>query len=445
MNRKLSDTERVVWLVERTSPLNSGAVVRVNGLLEEHVLRFALNLLQKRHSMLRTRIDIPGGIAPLTDEADGVPPIPLRVEARIGDAHWRAEANAELKTPLPLARVPLLRVVLLQSDAVSEIVVTLHHVMNDSASALYITRDLLVLVAQIVKGEKNPNLRIYPERRALDEAPCNTAKIMDNLLHMTAQLASQISEALAPKPEEPLPAASQPARPALTQPGDSVHHNGYARLLHYVLSAEETRALIERCREENTTVHGAMVAAVMQAAGRHMAAAPAARPSRVRCISSNRMRGSVSRYDAATSDEIGLFVLHTLTPRRAGESCRFWDTAREAETPVPEALRDGEVMVSLPLPRELARRLSQPYSRAIMVSSLGHEAAPQRYRSIVVQEGRAKDPFHGMADCFGMVVNRLPNRFMLSFFYPESALAEDRVGLMGAVVIKALRAVLASE
>ena len=162
MNKKYSDVESVVWLIDRTDCLNAGAVARIGGRIEEMTVRVALNWLQKRHSMLRTRVDVLGGRPPVNPDAETIPPIPLRVEARMGNEQWETEARCEMDQSLPWTRGPLVSVVLLQSDEVCDIIVTLHSVLGDTASVLYLTRDLLGLLAQVLKGNHVPSLQIYP-------------------------------------------------------------------------------------------------------------------------------------------------------------------------------------------------------------------------------------------------------------------------------------------
>ena len=60
------------------------------------------------------------------------------------------------------ARGPLVSVVLLQSDEVCDLIVTLHHVLGDTASVLYLMRDLLGLIAQVLKGNHVPSLQNLP-------------------------------------------------------------------------------------------------------------------------------------------------------------------------------------------------------------------------------------------------------------------------------------------
>src|SRR5664279_4093499 len=107
MNRKLSGAERTVWLVDRADAVNSAAVVRIAAPVQEQVLRVALNWLQKRHTMLRTRVDIVGGRLPVPPGEEAVPPITLRIESRLSNDHWQTEAQQEMALDIPSTRQPL--------------------------------------------------------------------------------------------------------------------------------------------------------------------------------------------------------------------------------------------------------------------------------------------------------------------------------------------------
>ncbi|HEY3340566.1 MAG TPA: condensation domain-containing protein [Anaerolineae bacterium] len=442
MNRKYSDAERVVWLIDRVDCLNAGVVARINGRLDEQPVRIALNWLQKRHSMLRTRVDILGGRTPVAPAAEAIPPIQLRIEKRAANDQWETEANCELDQPMAGARGPLISIVLLQSDEVCDLIVTLHHVLGDTASVLYLMRDLLGLIVQVLKGSHVPSLQIYPERRAMDDLPVGNAKLMSSLMDTTAQLVTQVANTIQQREQKPAPKRTH-ARHALPKPsspryGDALHQSGCARMLHYVLSVDETNALARKCQAENTTQHGAICAAVLQTAGQHISTSAgrcgAAVP--VSCLSSPRLHRALPARDA---EEIGLFVPMVTSANYIGKHARFWDIARNTETTVQCALNQDDPLMAVPLPRELLQRVSEPYSGVVLVTNMGRLGYPNPYGSIMPLETRAAGAATSMADCFAVVTNPLPNRLLLSFFYPEGALSDDSVSLLGAAVIKNLR------
>jgi hypothetical protein len=124
-----------------------------------------------------------------------------------------------------------------------------------------------------------------------------------------------------------------------------------------------------------------------------------------------------------------------------GKRAHYWDIARHTENTVLDALNLGDPLMALPLPQAIAQRLSNPYSGVILVTNVGRLGIPNPYGAVVPNETRAGKSTD-MADCFGVVVNAIANRLMLSFFYPESGLSEDEVSLLGANVIKLLRAAI---
>jgi hypothetical protein len=463
MNRKLSDAERVVWLVNQTKQnkptaqtthghqagrLNAGAVARVTGLVDEHKMRVALNWLQKRHPMLRTRMDVAGGRAPVAQQDEALPPIALRVEQRLSHDQWQAEAQHELSQPQPWMRGPMMSVVLVQSDEVSEIIVTLHHVMNDAASVLYLMRDLLGLLEQIIKGQRTPSLQVYSERRALDDWPLKKAQLMDSLLKTTAHKVTQVARAIQQRNQTPSAQDARVARalpkPSSPRHGDALHQTGCARMLHYVLSVDETARLLKQCQAENTTLHGALCAAMLKAAGEHICNGTPRQSAAVPvcCLSAPRIRRALPAH---AGQEVGLLIPMVTAAHYIAHRARYWDVARHTETTLNDAIRNDDSLIALPLPHDMAARISEPQSGLILVTNVGRLGLPHPYGVVVPNETRADGKAVAMADCFGVVVNRLPNRVLLSFFYPDAALSEDRVGLLGAKVVKHLRAALAAE
>jgi hypothetical protein len=293
-----------------------------------------------------------------------------------------------------------------------------------------------------LKGSHVPSLQIYPERRAMDDLPVGNAKLMSSLMDTTAQLVTQVANTIQQREQKPAPKRTH-ARHALPKPsspryGDALHQSGCARMLHYVLSVDETNALARKCQAENTTQHGAICAAVLQTAGQHISTSAgrcgAAVP--VSCLSSPRLHRALPARDA---EEIGLFVPMVTSANYIGKHARFWDIARNTETTVQCALNQDDPLMAVPLPRELLQRVSEPYSGVVLVTNMGRLGYPNPYGSIMPLETRAAGAATSMADCFAVVTNPLPNRLLLSFFYPEGALSDDSVSLLGAAVIKNLR------
>ncbi|GEM_PF-4949915 len=443
MNGKLSDAERIVRVVTRTASLNVCAIAHVAGPVDERVLRVALNWLQKRHPLLKTRTDINGGSTRILPDAEAPLPIPLRLVTRQSDDDWQIEAQKELETPLPWARGSLISVVLLKSQENSDIILTLHHVLNDTATVLYLMRDMIGLIVQLIKGNHMPALQVFPERRALDRLPSGNARLMNSLLQTTALVVALLANVIRQGPAAKTPRRTQQRRalPKPTSPfhGMSMRQDGTGRTLHYMMSWEETNLFMHRCRRQNTTPHAAIAAAALQAVSQVVSQyAPGVGAGMViQCLSAPRIQLLLTDHPGM---EIARFAHIITSAGYSGAPAHFWDTARHVKMAILPVGYPDHAQVSMPLPLPLARYLLGTESSAIIIANVGRAltvpTASTPYDTLARNRGL------GMADSFGIVVNDARNHLVISFFYPETVLSDERANNLGAEIVTNLRAAM---
>lgn len=140
---------RPLFLFERLMEARGAAcscvlAIGLDGPVEPAVLRGALDRLVGLHAMLRVAVETRDG-APWFVERPGFRPVPLRIEERVDDAHWRRVLDEEFATPFPPGAVPLLRVAWVRGAARHEFVFTLHHCIGDGLSLLGLLRKTLNL------------------------------------------------------------------------------------------------------------------------------------------------------------------------------------------------------------------------------------------------------------------------------------------------------------
>jgi hypothetical protein len=441
MNGKLSDAERIVRVVTRTASLNACAIAHVSGLVDEHMLRVALNWMQKRHAFLKTRVDINGGSTRMLPDAEALLPISLRVAERQTDDDWQAEAEHELTKPLPWARGSLITVTLLKSQDNSDIILTLHHVLNDTATVLYLMRDLLGLMVQLMKGSHMPGLRVFPERRALDRLPSGNARLMNSLLKTTAlmvtHVANVIKEGPTKKPSRRIPQRRGLAKSDSPFHGMSMSEDGTGRTLHYMMSRQETDLLAHRCRRHNTTPHAAIAAAALQAVSQYVSPfAPVLGAGLViQCLSAPCIHPLLRDYPGV---EIVRFAHVIPSAGYSAGSLHFWDTARHVKMDILPVGCLDHPQVSVPLPLPLARYVLNAQSSAIIVTNVGRAmtvtTASTPYDTLVARGGAI-----GMADSFGVALNVVRDHLVLSFFYPENVLSDERANHLGSDIVSNMR------
>ncbi len=227
--RPLGAVEEFLWLFDHSSPKHFCLIAEVTGRTTVSDWRTALDALQERHPMLSVSIDTTYNRVPHFRKVTGQP-IPLRVVE--GDAAWEREVEREMRTLFDPTKAPLMRTVLILQPAKSFIILVTHHSIADGMSSVFLLRDLLAAIS-------GQSLTRYPFPSSLDE-------IVGVPVRASAEPGIVFSQDLATKcVETPVHVRSR------------------------ILSQELTRQLQERAREEGTTIHG-IVCAAIAAAGREI-------------------------------------------------------------------------------------------------------------------------------------------------------------------------------
>ncbi len=162
--RELGTFERAQTLVGRIATLNAVVVLRLLAGPSSQVLTQALTLLQRRHPLLRARIEPRGRRLFFTP---GVGATAFRQLPRQDDSQWQAVAAAELDTPFAFSAGPLWRCTYLVApdQPTSELLLTFHHAVMDATSGLALCQELLSLSAALAAQGVDAS----PGTRQLDE------------------------------------------------------------------------------------------------------------------------------------------------------------------------------------------------------------------------------------------------------------------------------------
>jgi hypothetical protein len=241
--RVLDPAERYFWLLDHLERTNVVAIALLDRSLSPVELADALQAVQRRHAMLRARIDVVGA-DPVLVEAPGA--IPLTVIPPGAD--WQTQVTALLDLPFTPAPIPLARCVLVPLDGGQRSVVALalHHALADATAAVTVVQEAL----RWVDGD----------RAALDSAPAGAPPPLHDRFPATLR---------APRAAVDVLAAIRAEREGRV-PNDFPCHRRDAtarmsRLDCLVLEPGRLERLIAASRGQGATVQGALGAAVLQA------------------------------------------------------------------------------------------------------------------------------------------------------------------------------------
>lgn len=408
MYRPLGAGENILWLHDQVAPAHFAVTAQVTGELVTEQLQQALSQVQQRHPLLQVCIvpDASGKPWFVEDSAR----IPLRVVRRQNEQHWLFEVEQELYCPFDWNQAPLVRVVLVQSNNISEIILITHHLIGDGTSSAYLLRDILQAVATPAN-----ELQTLPEYPAFEDLLTNCEQPISNQYSSThpafAETKSDVSAVNFPQ---------------YTQA--ELFVNRRPRVLAWSLSSTETNALISTCRQEQTTVHGAICAAFLLAIY-----SDEEKSSILKCTSPV----SIRRYlPANMAEDFGFYFALFVTSHAITDDDNFWELARSLKSQLHEQISLSSICTTIsqqqalistnPNPKLVQQVLYETYAYDILVTNLTRLNIQQQFGQLqlkaiygpAVTTGSESDRVVGVATLGDTMF------FTFTYFEPEMQPAE---------------------
>ncbi|MFY9985767.1 MAG: condensation domain-containing protein [Chthoniobacterales bacterium] len=338
--RPLGSFEHFFWLLDQNRPVHFALAAEVQGTTEIQLWRDALKLVQRRHPLLSVRIETNGSGRPhFRQEVETTIPLRVRQENN-ATRDWADEMELELSIPFDPQGAPLVRAVLLHEADQAAFILVAHHSIADGRSIAFVIRDLL----QALSGRTLDSLPLLPPHEEILGLTGNGAIRPDRLIADThspvapaARLATYISK--------------EDLRP---------------RIKSLRLTPGLTRKLRERARQEGTTVHGAISAAVALAAWLEN---PNFKHAPIRICSPIDTRKLLGLgEDCAALVDAGIVNIRPHMP------VDFWDLARESTVSLSRAQTlKGVVASRSALCQALADGVDVPAAAAICAQAFAHD------------------------------------------------------------------------
>ena len=358
--RPLGAFEHLLWLLDQSTPLHFSLAAQIEGNTAVANWQPALDCVQKRHHFLGVKIDTDGHGNPRFCQAPETS-IPLRVAPAQSEDTWLAEMERELDTPFEPGQAPLVRAVLLHEPEKSVLILTAHHAMADGLSLFFVLRDLL---------------------RALGGSRLSTLPVTPSVESMLGIARNVAGENIPMRDEEG-------AKENQTVPSRDGQTRARRQIRVLRLSPELTTAFRESARRENTTVHGALSAA-LALAGRQII--PQWKENPVRILSPVDARKLVGMAEAC-----GLLIsvaVQSLEPEMANG---FWELARRAKTPLAERqTKEGITQTLTGIQQALLSGLHSQEAQQLLASVFTNEAVVTNLGSLRYQTSFGKLRLSGL-------------------------------------------------
>jgi len=363
MNRLLGSLEHFLWLIDQTIPMNVVLCATIKGSLTVNQLKEALVWVQRKHPLLAVRIVIDEHQQPRF-VSEGVSGIPVRSLTRQGENHWCQEVEAELFRPFPWSEGPLIRVILLHSPDISELIVTFDHCIGDGLSGAYLIRDILREVS-----DPGSDRQVLPELPSFEELiPLSYIARSSDSVDKIARLEVKNRDSIEKE----------------------ILGDWQLRLLHWCLPSSETAALVSRCRQEQTSVHGAICASFLLSIADEV---KSGNNAVLKCLSPLNIRNYL---EPPIGENFGAYYTGGLISYQLSNSPNFWEVARELKYQINHLMEDGKMFDKVPKFRAFLSTKPDPIATRqyvenligsdITVTNLGRLNIPHQYGVLQLQK-----------------------------------------------------------
>ncbi len=360
MKRKLSVLEHLIFINSQKSPENFAIMARINGLISTVQIQNVLSHLKKKHPLLSTRITFDNQEIPYFI-SDKVPEFSVRVLPKKNHDHWQKIVAEELELPFPWQTGPLVRFVLIESKISQDLIVICDHCVADALSLAYLTRDILYQL-----GHPENNIDSLPQLPGIDELIPSTLMesvpqskkrlplIIGGLLFIlisTYKVFQGIKTILNWLTFKFMPRSTTIDLVSKKQLENdffdkSAHNskkeiltNSRLRIFSWYLPQAETSQLINRCKQEQTSVHAALCTACLLALNE-------IKEVNQSCIQKVASPISIrNRLSLPVGESFGFFAGRIISSVNYKLGMDFWDMARNFKQDLTNQIRDDKLAI----------------------------------------------------------------------------------------------------
>ncbi len=333
----------------------------------EH-LRQALSWLRDRHRVLAVQIALHQGALHFVP-CQASPVLTHSILEPSNDPRWPPQAHDFLQQGFEDPTQLLWRVHLAEvPGGGASVVWAFHHALEDGISAEVLAHELIMCLRALRAGEALPQMPkpvLHERVETLTQAKLTWSMKFGWLLKVLGRVL---------------------VKPHTWIEKDAPVNERSTQVLCRVLPQDLTKALVQRTRQEKTTVYGALCAAMLLVARRQMGLPRA----RLVCDASINMRALCQ--PPVAPDAVGMFISSISWMYQVKEDTNFWDLARQTKQRTMRCIERGDA-AQVPLlldwtrttPEELAKEADNKGGRnqAVFVSNIGRYPYPEDHDELV--------------------------------------------------------------
>ncbi|BAZ70577.1 hypothetical protein NIES4106_53720 (plasmid) [Fischerella sp. NIES-4106] len=414
-NRKLAPLEQAMEIMHRhAGPSVIIVASRIKGSLKEEIVRQALDLLQCHHPRLNSRIV--DSSDSLRFETEATLKIPLRVVNKFHNEQWQEVFEEEMNEKFDSSQY-LLRTTLVQienENSTTYLLTTIHHAIADALSSIQLHSQILTYCKNLTSKEEVTKVASLPELPPVEELVPKSMKGFTGAIHSVLFLLREVFQKFWYRPKN---LGFEQYVPIELWRGSMIHKQ---------LDPQLTQQLVNLCRKEGTTVHGALCAAMLFAAAKKMTAGNRS-DVRVNCISPIDLR---KRLQPVVGNEHlstlvgGVTSFHILRVHTS-----FWELARDVKQQLEAGIKRNDIFSDGLMFRNIVEFFLSSQSNevcaTVLLTNIGRVNIPKAYDPFILEEISFAPAARGLCGVFSAAVASFEDKMLLNFLFSEPSISRD--------------------
>ena len=416
INRKLGQLEETMeTLNQRAKTWNLVTISRIQGNIQETILRRSLDIIQYRHPALNSHII--NSKKSYYYQSKDIGKLPLEVVNIREIQEWEAVVNAEMNQVIDsnkyLVRVVLIKI--LNQQNINYLITTTHHAITDGLSSIQLHSEILTYYQKITEGKSIPavtTLEALPPIEKLLPAWTNTfqGKLGRILLLLNLAFQKYWNQPKTLRVEKYVPISVR-----------------RCEIIHRQLSEESTQQFIQQCRQENTTVQSALCAALMLTVSKQLTKSHEDN-IRVSCLSYLDLRRRLQ--PEISQENMTVLAASIMGFYRITNNISFWELARKAKHTLNKKISQGEIVQMIFLAKQLINfslLFPNQVSATVSVSNIGKVNIPHTYGELELEEISFVGSHALYAGMFIVHAATFQEKMTLNFVFSQPALNRQTI------------------
>ena len=411
INRKLGQLEETMEILnQRAKTWNLVTISRIQGNIQETVLRQSLDIIQYRHPVLNAHII--NSRNSYYYQSKGTGKLPLQVVNIRESQEWEAIVNTEMNQVIDSSKY-LLRVVLvkiLNQQNINYLITTTHHAITDGLSSIQLHSEILTYCQKITAGKSIPAVTTLEPLPPIEKLlPPWTNSFKGKL----GRIALLLNLALQKYWNQPKTLGVEKYVPISQR---------RCEIIHRQLSEESTQQFIQQCRQENTTVQSTLCAALMLTVSKQLTKSHEDN-IRVSCLSYLDLRRHLQ--PEVSQENMTVLAASIMGFYRITNNISFWELARKTKHTLNKKISQGEIFQMIFLAKQLINfslLFPNQVSATVSVSNVGKVNIPHSYGELELEEISFVGSHALYAGMFIVHAATFQEKMTLNFVFSQPAL-----------------------